>query len=179
MDERTQRTLSAILSADAEGYSRLMQDDEIATVSTLEDFRELITAVITNFRGRVVDSPGDNLLAQFSSVVDAVESAVEIQKQLKNRNEALPENRRMYFRIGINLGDVIQKGERIYGDGVNIAARVESLADSGGICITASAFEQVKNKLTLIHEDMGEHAVKNIMEPVQVYRIRSEPGTAV
>ena len=179
MDERVHRKLSAILSADVKGYSRLMEDDELTTVRTLEAYREMIAAVVKNYRGRIVDSPGDNLLAEFSSVVDAVESAVEIQKKLKTKNDALAENRRMEFRIGINLGDVIQAGERIYGDGINITARVESLADSGGICITRSAYEQVKNKLTLTYEDMGAHNVKNIKDPVQVYRIHLEPGIAV
>jgi adenylate cyclase len=118
------RKLAAILSADVKGYSRLMGEDEEATVSTITVYREAMIKLIQKSRGRVVDSPGDNLLAEFVSVVDAVESAVEIQKELKAKNEELPEDRRMEFRIGINLGDVIQEGERIYGDGVNIAARL-------------------------------------------------------
>ena len=126
------RKLAAILSADVAGYSRLMQDDEAATVKTLEAYKQIISDLVKQHRGRVVDSPGDNLLAEFASVVDAVQCAVATQKELQARNAELPENRRMQFRIGVNLGDVIEEGERIYGDGVNIAARLESLADPGG-----------------------------------------------
>ena len=169
------RKLTAILSADAKGYSRLMGDDEEATVSTITAYREAIGTVVHKHRGRVVDSPGDNILAEFGSVVDAVRGAVEIQKELKIRNTELPEDRRMEFRIGVNLGDVIHEEERIYGDGVNIAARIESLADGGGICISGSAFDQVKNKLELGYEYLGEHSVKNISEPVRVYRVLMEP----
>ncbi|MFH1351402.1 MAG: adenylate/guanylate cyclase domain-containing protein [Pseudomonadota bacterium] len=116
MENRAKRKLSAILSADVKGYSRLMEENELATVRTLEAYREMIAEVIRNYSGRVVDSPGDNLLAEFTSVVDAVESAVEIQNELKSKNTELTENRRMEFRIGINLGDVIEGGERIYGE---------------------------------------------------------------
>ncbi len=165
------RKLTAILSADVKGYSRLMGDDEEATVSTITAYREVIGSVVQKNRGRVVDSPGDNMLAEFSSVVDAVRGAVEIQEELAIRNAELPEKRRMEFRIGINLGDVIHKEERIYGDGVNVTARVESLAEGGGICISRSAYDQVKNKLTLGYEYLGEHSVKNMTEPVRVYRI--------
>jgi len=169
------RKLSAILSADVEGYSRLMGEDEEATVLTLTAYREIISSLVQQYRGRVVDSPGDNLLAEFISVVDAVQCAVEIQQVLKAKNEELPENRKMKFRIGINLGDVIEEGERIYGDGVNIAARVEGLANGGGICISGSAHEQIKNKLALGYEYLGEHTVKNIAEPVRVYKAQIEP----
>ena len=141
------RKLTAILSADVKGYSRLMGEDEEATVRTITAHRETITIVIQKYRGRVVDSPGDNILAEFPSVVDAVQGAVEIQEVIRAKNAELPENRRMEFRIGINLGDVIQEGDRIYGDGVNIAARLEGLAEAGGICISGSAFEQIENKL--------------------------------
>ena len=142
--ERAKRKLSALFSADVQGYSRLMGEDELETVRTLEAYREMIAEVIRNYSGRVVDSPGDNVLAAFPSVVDAVESAVEIQKELKAKNAEFPENRRMEFRIGINLGDVIEEGERIYGDGVNVAARIEGLAEAGGICISGTAFDQVE-----------------------------------
>ena len=169
------RKLTAILSADVKGYSRLMQEDEEATVRTITAYREVITAVVQKHRGRVVDSPGDNILAEFASVIDAVRGAVEIQEELATRNSELPENRRMQFRIGVNLGDVIHEKERIYGDGVNMAARIESLADGGGICISGSAFEQVKNKLELGYEYLGEHSVKNIVEPVRVYRVLMAP----
>jgi adenylate cyclase len=151
-----------------------MQEDELETVRTLEAYREMIAEVIRNYSGRVVDSPGDNVLAEFASVVDAVESAVEVQKDLEAKNAELPENRRMEFRIGINLGDVVVEGERIYGDGVNIAARIEGLAEGGGICISRNVYEQVKNKLKLGYEYLGEHTVKNIAEPVRAYRILME-----
>ena len=170
------RKLRAILSADVQGYSRLMGDDEIATVETITEYRETITSLVTQWKGRVVDSPGDNILAEFGSVVDAVQCAVEIQHILKAKNEELPENRRMIFRIGVNLGDVIQEGDRIYGDGVNIAARIESLADGGGICISGTAYDQIKNKLALGYNYFGEHSVKNISEPVRVYKVPMEPG---
>jgi adenylate cyclase len=137
--------------------------------------------VIHNFvgqhRGRVVDSPGDNVLAEFSTVVDAVQCAVEIQQVLKAKNALLPETRRMEFRIGINLGDVIEEEDRIYGDGVNIAARLEGLAEPGGICISENAYLQIENKLPLRYDFMGEHEVKNITKPVKAHRARMEGGT--
>ncbi len=173
--EKFKRKLTAILSADVEGYSRLMGEDEDATIRTLTAYRELMSALIQKHRGRVVDSPGDNLLAEFLSVVDAVRCAVEIQEELRVRNAELPENRRMHFRIGINLGDVVQEGERIYGDGVNITARVEGLAEGGGICISGTVYDSIKNKLSLSYESLGEHTVKNITEPVRVYRMRVGP----
>src|SRR5215216_4556515 len=136
-----ERKLAAIFSTDVAGYSRLMGNDEEATIRTLTTYRALIAALIQHYRGRVVDSPGDNLLAEFASVVDAVRCAVEIQQELKTKNTELPEHRRMQFRIGINLGDVVVEGERLYGDGVNIAARVESLAVPGEICISGTAYD--------------------------------------
>jgi adenylate cyclase len=178
MDERAKRKLTAILSADVKGYSRLMGEDELATVRTLEAYREMIAEVIRNYSGRVVDSPGDNVLAEFSSVVDAVECAVEIQKELNAKNDELPENRKMEFRIGINLGDVIEEGERIYGDGVNVAARIEGLAEGGGICISGTAYDHVEDKLALEFEYLGERAVKNIKKPVRVYRVKMRGGVS-
>jgi adenylate cyclase len=175
MGDRVKRKLSAIMSADVVGYSRLMGEDEVATVRTLEAYREMIAEVIRNYGGRVVDSPGDNILAEFASVVDAVESAVDIQKELRAKNAELPENRRMAFRIGMNLGDVIEEGERIYGDGVNVAARIEGLTQGAGICISRNVYDQVKGKLSLEYEYLGEHTVKNIAEPVSVYRILTGP----
>jgi len=169
------RKLSAIFSADVQGYSRLMGDDEIATVEAITEYREIISSLVTQWKGRVVDSPGDNILAEFASVVDAVQCAVEIQNVLKARNEDLPENRRMIFRIGVNLGDVIQEGDRIYGDGVNIAARIESLADGGGICISGTAYDQIENKLALGYNFIGKHSVKNIAKPVRVYKVPMDP----
>jgi adenylate cyclase len=171
MEERAKRKLSAIFSADVKGYSRLMQEDELVTIRTLEDYRALVAEKIRKYRGRVVDSTGDNVLAEFPSVVDAVESAVEIQKELGAKNAELPENRRMEFRIGINLGDVVEEGERIYGDGVNIAARVESLADAGGICISGAVHDHIENKLALPFEYLGEKSVKNIKTPIRVYQV--------
>jgi len=176
--EGFKRKLCAILSADVQGYSRLMGEDEDATIRTLTSYRELMSTLIQKHRGRVVDSPGDNLLAEFPSVVDAVRCAVEIQEELRVRNAELPENRRMEFRIGINLGDVVEEGERIYGDGVNIAARVEGLAEGGGICISGTVHDSIKNKLSLSYESLGEHTVKNIKEPVRVYRMRIGPEAA-
>jgi adenylate cyclase len=172
--EDFKRKLTAIFSTDVVGYSRLMGEDEVATVETLTSYKQTMGNLIRHYRGRVVDSTGDNLLAEFASVVDAVQCAVEVQQVLRTKNESLPENRRMHFRIGINLGDVIEEGEVLYGDGVNIAARVESLADPGGICISGSAFEQIENKLALGYQYMGEHAVKNIVKPIKVYKVPME-----
>ncbi len=177
-EEGFKRKLAAILSADVEGYSRLMDDDEEATVRTLTAYRNAIADLVQQFRGRIVDTPGDNILAEFTSVVDAVNCAVEIQRDLAERNTDLPYNRQMQFRMGVNLGDVIEEEGRIYGDGVNIAARVESLADAGGICIAGSAYDQVVSKLELGYEDLGEHQVKNISTPILVYRVLSFPGAA-
>jgi adenylate cyclase len=174
--QEVKRKLTAILSADVKGYSRLMGEDEKGTVRTLNAYKQIITGLIQHRHGSVVDAPGDNVLAEFASVVDAVECSVEIQKELKTRNAELPENRRMEFRIGVNLGDVIEEGERIYGDGVNIAARLESLSDAGTICISGTAYDQVENKLSLGYEYLGEQTIKNIAKPVRVYRVLTEPG---
>jgi len=171
-----ERKLTAILSADVEGYSRLMGEDEAGTIRTLTAYREVMTTLIQQYRGRVVDSPGDNLLAEFASAVDAVESAVAIQRELKTRNAELPANRQMVYRIGINVGDIVVEGERVYGDGVNIAARLESLAEGGGICISGTVYDQVENKLALQFDYLGEQTVKNIPKPVRVYQVLSVPG---
>ncbi len=176
--QEVKRKLAAILSADVKGYSRLMGEDEEWTVRTLSAYRGIMRGLIQQHRGRVVDAPGDNVLAEFASVVDAVQCAVEIQQVLRAKNAVLPENRRMEFRIGINLGDVIEEGEQIYGDGVNIAARIEGLAEPGGICISGSAFEQIENKLPLRYDYLGEHEVKNIAKPVRVYRAQIESEAA-
>jgi adenylate cyclase len=176
--EKVKRKLTAILSADVKGYSRLMGADEVGTIRILQTYRGVISDLIQKKGGRVVDSPGDNVLAEFASVVDALESAVEIQRELKVRNADRSESRRMEFRIGINLGDVIEEGERIYGDGVNISARIEGLADGGGICISGTAFDHVGKRLPLGYEFMGEQAVKNIEKPVRVYRVLMEPEQA-
>src|SRR5882724_11780439 len=173
-----ERKLAAIFSTDVAGYSRLMGDDEEATIRTLTTYRAIISSLIQHYRGRVVDSPGDNLLAEFASVVDAVRSAVEIQHALKEKNAELPPHRQMEFRIGINLGDVIVEGERLYGDGVNIAARLESLAIPGGICISGTVYDHVENKLPFAYEYVGEQAVKNIAKPVRVYRLRVDGSSS-
>jgi adenylate cyclase len=177
--EDFKRKLAAIFSADVAGYSRLMGEDEAATVRILATYREVMTALIKQHRGRVVDSPGDNLLAEFASVVDAVQCAVAVQKELQVRNAELPENRRMEFRIGINLGDVIEEEGRIYGDGVNIAARLEALAHPGGICVSKTAFDHIESKLPLGYEYLGEQSVKNIQKPVGAYRVLMEPRVTV
>jgi adenylate cyclase len=177
-EEGFKRKLTAILSADAVGYSRLMAEDEAATVRTLATYREIMSSLIKQHRGRVVDSPGDNVLAEFSSVVDAVQCAVAVQNEFQTRNAELAENRRMEFRIGINLGDVIDEEERIYGDGVNVAARLEALADPGGICVSKTAFDQIETKLPLGYEYLGEQSVKNIPKPVGAYRVLMKPDAA-
>ena len=176
-EERAKRKLTAILSADVKGYSRLMGENEVSTVETLKSYRDLISSLVEQFSGRVVDSPGDNILAEFSSVVDAVECAVKTQGDLQEKNASLPENRRMEFRIGVNLGDVIDDEGRIYGDGVNVAARVEGLAEGGGICISGTAFDQIGKKLPLGYEYLGEQEVKNIEKPIRVYQVLTAPET--
>jgi TolB-like protein/class 3 adenylate cyclase len=174
-EESFKRKLTTMFSADVVGYSRLMAEDEAATVKTLKAYRKILTELIKQHRGRVVDSPGDNLLAEFTSVVDAVQCAVAVQKELQARNAELPKDLRMEFRIGVNLGDVIEEEERIYGDGVNIAARLEALADPGGVCISKTAFDQIETKLPLGYENLGEQTVKNIAKPVGAYRVLMEP----
>jgi adenylate cyclase len=177
-DEGFKRKLTAILSADVKDYSRLMEDDEAETVRTLNTYRTAMSDLIQQYRGHVVDVTGDNIMAEFTSVVDAVNCAVEIQRDLAERNAELAYERRMEFRIGVNLGDVIDEDGRIYGDGVNIASRVENLAEAGGICISGRAYDQVANKLGLEYENLGEHQVKNISTPIRVYRVLSFPGAA-
>jgi adenylate cyclase len=178
MDARpVERKLAAILSADAVGFSRLMGDDEAATVRAIVECREVIGSAVGHHGGRVVDAPGDNVLAEFPSVVDAVQAALDIQRELSARNAALPAARQMWFRIGINLGDVIVEGDRLYGDGVNIAARLEGLAEGGGICLSGTAYDQVVGKLPLDWKFLGEHTVKNIARPVRVYRTRLEAAS--
>jgi adenylate cyclase len=176
--QEVKRKLAAILSADVKGYSCLMGEDEVGTIRTLNAHKEVAENLIQRHHGRIVDAPGDNVLAEFASVVDAVQCAVEIQKELKAKNSELPENRRMEFRIGVNLGDVVEEEGKIFGDGVNIAARLESLSDAGGVCISGSAYDFVGKKLSLGYEYLGEHTVKNIEKAVRVYRVLTEPEQA-
>jgi adenylate cyclase len=174
-EQKVTRKLRAIFSADVKGYSVLMADDEVSTIQTLKDYRNIMSTCIEQRGGRIVDAVGDNLLAEFDSAVDAVQCAVEVQKGLRDKNQELPEDKKMEFRIGINIADVIEDGDRIFGDGVNVAARIESLADAGGICVSRSTYDQIKNKLELSFDYYGEHKVKNIKEPVRVYKILLEP----
>ena len=175
------RRLAAILCADVVGYSRLMGDDEEATVAVLGDRREVFRERVENYNGRVVDTAGDSVLSVFDSVVEAVRCAVEIQITLSERNAELSENRRMRFRIGINLGDIIEKEDgTVYGDGVNVAARMEALAEAGGVTLSDDAYRQVRAKLEVTFEDMGDQEVKNIAEPIRAFRMinSDRPGAA-
>ena len=157
------RKLTAILSADAVGYSRLMRENEASTVRDITAHRVLITEIIQQYHGRVIDSPGDNILSEFASVVDAINGAIKIQEEIKESNADTPKDRRMEFRIGINLGDVIEEDDRIYGDGVNTAARVEGLAEAGGISLSGTVYEHIKDKLSLGYNYFGEQDVKNVI----------------
>ncbi|MFQ5786030.1 MAG: tetratricopeptide repeat protein, partial [Alphaproteobacteria bacterium] len=172
------RKLAAILAADVAGYSRLMGEDEEGTLRTLNAFRAVIDGLIVEHEGRVFGSAGDSVIAEFVSPVEAVRCATEIQRDLETRNTDLPEDRRMRFRIGVNLGDVMVESDDLFGDGVNVAARLETLAEPGGICLSRSIFDQVKKQLDLGYEYLGEQRVKNIAEPVRVYRVLLEPGAA-
>ena len=172
-----ERRLAAIFSADAVGYSRLMADDEADTIRVVTSYRKVIAELATEHRGRIVDSPGDNVLAEFPTALDATTCAVEVQRVLAARNEGLHEDRRMAFRIGLHLGDVSVQDGRLYGEGVNIAARLEGLAEPGGICVSSEVHGQVASKVVLDFEDLGEQTVKNIPKPVRIYRARL-PGTA-
>ena len=169
------RRLTTILAADVESYTRLMRENEEATLRTLSEYREVIDDLIERHDGRIFSTAGDSVLAEFASTVEAVRCAIAFQEEIAARNNELPKNRRLNFRIGLNVGDVMAKGEALYGDGINVAARLEGLADSGGICISAAAFEQIKHKLSLGFEDMGAHEVKNISEPLSVYRLVPGP----
>ena len=169
--EGFKRKLAAILSADVVGYSRLMENNEEDTIHTLNAYRKSMSTLVQQHRGRIVDATGDNLMAEFASAVDSVNCAMEIQEDLAERNAGLLDNRKMEFRIGVNVGDVVEEGDRIYGDGVNIASRVESLAEAGGICISGRVYDQVENKLNLEYGFMGEHSVKNISKPIRVYKL--------
>lgn len=174
MDEEPsiQRRLAAILAADIAGYSRLMHADEPATVRDLKAHQSVVLPLIGRHGGRIIDVAGDGIMAEFPSVIGATECAVEIQTVMARRNEGVPESRRMRFRIGINLGDVIHDDTRIYGDGINIAARLEALAEPGGVLVSSSVYDQVRGKLPFSFEDVGERQVKNIERPVRMYRVQ-------
>jgi class 3 adenylate cyclase/pimeloyl-ACP methyl ester carboxylesterase len=171
---RPKRKLAAILSADVEGYSRLMEADEAGTLRILVIHREALEALVARHEGRVVSTAGDSLLAEFPSAVEAVECGLEAQEALAGANAALPEERRLEFRVGINLGDVIVEGEDIYGDGVNVAARIQALAVPGGVYVSGGVYDQVRGKLPVGYDFLGEQRVKNIEEPVRVYRVRRD-----
>ena len=173
-----ERKLTTILSADVVGYGRLMGQDESGTLATLKTYREVMAGLIDGRRGRVVNTAGDSLLAEFPSVVQAVECAVQVQREVAERNGALPEDRRMWFRIGINLGDVMVHESDLHGDSVNIAARLQALADPGGILISGPVFEQVRNKLALGFDYLGPTPVKNIAADVPIYRVLLELDAA-
>ena len=170
-DDGINRKLTAILSADVAGYTRLMAENEVEALQRLKAYRELIRIRVEEHHGRVVDNPGDNILAELPSALDAVRCAVEIQRALHDRNTALSADRRMEFRIGIHLGDVMVDGDRIYGAGVNMAARLEEISEPAGICVSEMIHYQVKSKLHIEFEDMGKQKAKNIQDPVQVYKI--------
>ena len=172
------KKLTAVFVTDVVGYSRLMGDDHHATVKTLAEYRQVFSSHIKKLQGRVVNAPGDSILAEFESVVDAVNSAAEIQRELAERNEELADHRKMHFRIGVNLGDVLIWEGELFGDGVNIAARLESLAEPGGICISRTVYDQVHTRLDLKYGYLGEHKVKNISTPVRVYKVLLEPEQA-
>ena len=174
--ERPARRLAAILHADVHGYSRRIHDDEAGTLQVLTPSLALLRTLVQQHGGQAVGSRGDSLLAEFPSVVEAVQCAVEIQRELKARNEALPENKRLAFRIGISLGEIVIDGDQPHGDGINIAVRIEALAEPGGICISEVVYTQVKNKLPLKYADLGEQHLKNIPEPVRVWRVVLEEG---
>lgn len=176
--ESFERKLTAILSADVVGFSRHMESDEVGTLQTLNAHRELMDSLISEGHGRVVGSAGDSLLAEFASPVEAVQTANEIQVSVARLNASADSamSRQMEWRIGINLGDVIIEGENIFGDGVNVAARLESMALPGGLCISGTVFDQVENKLDLGFEYRGEQSIKNIAKPVRVYRPKGRGG---
>jgi len=177
-DSTVQRHLAAILCADVAGYSRLVDSDEVGTVRRLGDYRETLCRFVIRHHGRVANAPCDAVLAEYPSVVDAVQSAVEIQRELAARNDTLTPEQRMSFRIGINLGDVIVENDDIFGEGVNIAARLQTFAEPGGICISRSVHDQVRNKFTLGYEFLGERSVKNTAEPQGVFRVDMDPTSS-
>src|SRR3974390_2743701 len=172
-----QRRLAAILAADVAGYSRLMGADEVGTVRTLREHRKVTDALVAKHGGRLVKTTGDGVLLEFPSVVNAVECAVAVQAVMAERNEGVPEDRRMLYRIGINLGDILIEGDDILGDGVNVAARLEGIAEPGGICISSSAYDQVSGKVAVEFTDLGEQTLKNIARPIRAYAVGLNANT--
>lgn len=168
---RVERRLSAILAADVAGYSRLMGLDEVGTVRVLREHRAVSDALVAKHGGRIVKTTGDGVLIEFPSVVDAVECAVAVQAAMAERNDGVPEDRQMLFRIGINLGDILIEGDDILGDGVNIAARLEGIAEPGGICISSSTYDHVRGKVAVEFTDLGEQTLKNITRPIRAYAV--------
>jgi class 3 adenylate cyclase len=168
---RVERRLAAILAADVAGYSRLMGLDEVGTARILREHRVVVDALVAKYRGRIVKTTGDGVLTEFLSVVDAVECAVAVKAAIATRNEGVPPGRRMLFRVGINLGDVLVEGDDILGDGVNVAARLEGIAEPGGICISSSAYDQVRGKVAAAFTDLGEQSLKNIERPIRAYAV--------
>ncbi len=169
--ERVKRRLTTVLCADAKSYSRLMEADEARTLETLRTYREAMNGLMARHDGRIVNTWGDAVIAEFGSVIEAVQCAIEIQTELSNRNHDLPEDQRMWFRIGINLGDVMVEADSIYGDGVNIAARLQELAEPGGILISGPVYDQVHKRLSIGFDSLGQQTVKNVSEPVTSYRV--------
>ena len=163
---RVGRRLAAIVAADVAGYSRLMGLDEVGTARALREHRKVTDALVAKHGGRLVKTTGDGVLLEFPSVVDAVECAVAVQAVMAERNQGVPEDRRMLYRIGINLGDILIDGDDILGDGVNVAARLEGIAEPGGICLSSSAYEQVRGKVPVDFTDLGEQTLKNISRPI-------------
>src|ERR1700747_2070275 len=174
---RVGRRVAAIVAADVAGYSRLMGLDEVGTARTLREHRKITDALVTKYGGRLVKTTGDGVLLEFASVVDAVECAVAVQAVMAQRNEGVPQDRRMLLRIGINLGDILIEGDDILGDGVNIAARLEGIAEPGGICISSSAYDQVRGKVPVEFTDLGEQTLKNIARPIRAYAVGVDANT--
>ena len=169
-EEHLQRKLTTIFAADVEGFARHMREDEEATLKSLIKYREIIDGLIARHEGRIFSIGGDSVMAEFGSPVEAVRCAISCQKEVASRNAGLADHRKLMFRIGVNVGDIMVKGDNLFGDGVNVAARLEGLAEAGGVCISGSVYEQVRHKLQGAFEDMGPQNVKNIAEPISVFR---------
>ncbi|WP_150522825.1 adenylate/guanylate cyclase domain-containing protein [Roseibium sediminis] len=170
--QRAKRRLAAVMCADVAHYSRLMEQDEDGTLNRLKAYRDIMSALTERHDGRIVNTWGDAVIIEFGSVIEAVQCAVEIQTELSHRNADLPDSQKMEFRIGLNLGDLMVEGDDIYGDGVNVAARLQELAPTGGIMLSQSVYDQVRNKLAVGFDPRGLQSVKNVSEPVETYAVR-------